>query len=142
MLNASAKSIRSRDERVFSQGARMDRMNMRVVREMIFFDQTFFLVGLSSGAKLSSFPAKEEGGFVRLLLFGCFCSSILSDVTFETYLFSFFPPRLSYLQCAPGRRSSRLLANRATTHEIRLEHSENHKGDEDGRRVSIETSPR
>ena len=51
-LNASAKSIRSREERVFSQGARMDRMNMRVVREMIFFDQTFFLVGLSSGTKL------------------------------------------------------------------------------------------
>jgi len=51
VLNASAKSIRSRDERVFSQGARMDRMNMRVVREMIFFDQTFFLVGVQTVVK-------------------------------------------------------------------------------------------
>jgi hypothetical protein len=34
----------------------MDRMNMRVVREMIFFDQTFFLIGLSSGAKAAPSP--------------------------------------------------------------------------------------
>ena len=105
----------------------MDRMNMRVVREMIFFDQTFFLVGLSSGTKLRG----------KLSSFLFFLKLTFSRSFLHVYLLLF-----KQQQRAPGRRSSRLLATRATTHEIRLEHSENHKGDEDGRRVSIETSPR
>ena len=45
-------------------------------------------------------------------------------------------------QCTSGRRPSRFLASRATAHEICVEHSENHEGDEDGRCVAFKTSSR